>query len=157
MSDARRTGRTLLLALGIGDYNATMVLQYLWIAPATTDPKSSPIMIMVEAIQKKLGVADTGMLDQPTATALRKLIGPGWMHLPWATVVEAVIEGGRAPFVKPPKRTGFTDPHLTRSLNGFGDGDGLGGAFDFLPSVPGGALTYGVGAYLLYRHLTKKR
>jgi cyclophilin family peptidyl-prolyl cis-trans isomerase len=32
----------------------------------------------------------------------------------------------------------------------------VGGVFDFLPDVPGGLVTYAVGALVLYRHLTRK-
>ncbi len=148
---ARRDGRTLLLALGLGEFNTTMVIQWLWVAPATTDPKSQPIILMVAGIQKQLGLPMSGYIDQPTASALRRLIGPGWMHLPWATVVEAVLAGGRAPAPVSTGRTKFVkDPHMARSMEGLGE-------MPFgLPDVPGGILTYGVAAYLLYRHLKKK-
>ncbi len=33
----------------------------------------------------------------------------------------------------------------------------VGGPLDFLPDVPGGIVTYAIGAYFLYRHLKNRK
>ena len=38
-----RTARELLKGIGIGDFNATMLLQNIFFAPATTSPTSSTV------------------------------------------------------------------------------------------------------------------
>jgi hypothetical protein len=143
--------RDLLTALGVGDFNATMIIPYMMISPATCDPKSAQIILLVQHVQRALyglgatSVANTGYLDAQTAAALQDLVGPGWEGMPWATNVQAIIGAqetgmrfhkGKAPSAVPVA---------------------VGGPLDFLPDVPGGIVTYGVAAYLLYRHFSKRR
>ena len=51
-----RTGRNLLSSIGIGQFNITMIIPYLFIAPATcpTDPRSAQTLMMVSHIQAVL-------------------------------------------------------------------------------------------------------
>ncbi len=141
--------RYLLTELGIGHFNATMILQYMPIAPATTDPKSAPVMLLVQGIQMRLqqlgaAVRQTGYLDQATAMVLDRLIGPGWEQRPWGQVVTAVLAALKArPSSVPPATIG-TEP--TVSLAGFD-----------LPAVPGGLMTYAAAGAAAYYFFTKRR
>lgn len=150
--------RSLLLALGVGQYNATMMIEDMFIAPATSDPKSPQIILLVKAIQKRLGVPQTGYLNQPTATALRQVVGEGWMGLSWSDNVALLLgrtDSQGAPPPMPPlasfsalmTRPTPADPNLQTALEG---------VFDFLPDVPGGIVTYGILGYLAYRHFYKR-
>lgn len=150
MSKPTKNARELLTAIGIGHFNATMIMPYMMIAPATTDPKSSQTILIVNALQKilyQLGATDvplSGRLDEPTARALASIVGPDWQRTTWGGNIAAVIAyrdgGGRIRAPEPPVSMPVA----------------VGGPLDFLPDVPGGLLTYAVGGYLLYRHLTRK-
>lgn len=150
---SERNGRKMITALGIGQFNATMIIPYLWIAPAATDPKASQIILLVEHLQKKLNalgaeLAVTGYLDLPTANALSKVAGSRWMTMPWAASVRAVLsayENGLS-IAEP-------EPEIFVPNVGTGDIPGIPG----LPDVPGGILTYGIAAFLLYRHMKKRK
>ncbi len=150
-----RTGRELLSRLGMGHFNITMTIPYLWIAPAATDPKAAQIILIVEKVQRVLnqmgaGIIDTGYLDLGTAKALVTVVGERWMSIPWAQVISAVLNAREAGLWISDTDTG-TDAELvfpTQGVSGFIPG---------LPDVPGGLLTYGIVGYLLYRHFSKKR
>jgi hypothetical protein len=155
MSDTKPTSRDLLLAIGIGQWNATGTIPYLMIAPATTDPKSPQVTEIVRHLQQilfRLGatdVADTGYLDQPTARALRTVAGPNWERMPWGANIKAVLAAVR----RGQRLTGASAPVAPSG----GGAVAVGGPLDFLPDVPGGLVTYGVVAFLLYRYLKHKR
>lgn len=90
------TNRYLLTRLGIGNFNATLVITQMSIAPATTDPKSPGIILLVKAIQRRLNALGakltvTGYLNTDTATWLRKVVGQGWEQLPWGQNVSALL------------------------------------------------------------------
>lgn len=153
MSKPTQNAREILTALGIGHFNATMIMPYMFVAPATTDPKSAQTIMVVSALQKilyGLGATDvplSGALDAATARALESIVGPDWQRTTWAGNASSVLayrdNGGllRAPA---PPMAPVPMPMA------------VGGPLDFLPDVPGGMLTYAVGAYFLYRHLTRK-
>lgn len=142
------SARDLLMELGIGGFNATGVIVYMQIAPATCDPKSVHVTLLVEAVQKALfemGFTDvplSGRLDAPTASALAKVVGPDWERLVWSTNIERLVRAKREGYRKPAK------PRSERPVV-----MSMGGPLDFLPDVPGGLLTYGAAAYLLYRYV----
>lgn len=145
-----RTGREMLTQLGIGQFNATMVIPYLWIAPSATDPKASQIVLLVEKIQKVLAslgapIRVTGYLDLPTAKALSTIVGDRWMTMPWASTISAVLSA---------KDNGLSLEEPGPELYVPNVGTGLGSLG--LPDVPGGLITYGVVGYLLYRHFKKR-
>jgi len=150
MSKPTKNARELLVQIGIGHFNATMVMPYMFIAPATTDPKSAQTILMVQAIQRALwqlgahDVAESGRLDEPTARALAQVVGPNWERTTWAGNISAVLtarENGLS----------LAAPELPSGMP-----VAVGGPLDFLPDVPGGLVTYAVGAYFLYRHFTRK-
>lgn len=143
--------RELLTKIGIGQFNATMVIPYLWIAPATTDPKSPQIILMVQKIQRQLNqlganIAETGYLDLPTASALSLVVGDRWMTSPWSWTIQAVLSAKASGLSIAPAPIVSSSAPGPESMGAFG-----------LPDVPGGLVTYGVAAFLLYRHFKKKR
>lgn len=145
-----RTNRDLLKAIGVGDFNATMVIQDMFTAPATTDPRSAPIVIMVQHIQRTLndmgaGVPVSGYLDQPTAAALRRVVGPNWERISWSQNIAAIVDS---------KRVGISAAHGRQPPGreiAVGDVPSLG----FLPDVPGGMLTYILGGVLAWHYFKK--
>jgi hypothetical protein len=147
--------RELLLALGIGQWNATMIVPYMFIAPATTDPKASQIILLVQHLQHvlyQMGATDvpiSGRLDEPTARALERAVGPDWERKTWSANVSTVLTARDSGLSlrAPPSPSRVTQ----------GTRVAVGGPLDFLPDVPGGLVTYAAGAYLLYRHLRKAR
>lgn len=156
MSQPHKNARELLTAIGIGHFNATMIMPYMMIAPATTDPKSAQTILMVQAVQRALyamGATDvplSGMLDVPTARALASVVGPNWQRTTWGGNIAAIIAyrdgGGRIRASSP----------AAAALPELGQPMAVSGTLDFLPDVPGGLFTYAVGAFLLYRHIKRK-
>jgi hypothetical protein len=152
MPKPNRNVRELLKGIGIGDFNATMIIQYMFLAPATTDPKSSPIILTVTHIQKALNdlganIAVTGYLDVPTANAIEAVVGPNWEKVSWASSIGAILDAKQAGMrASAPARA-------APAATAVGSYDLLG----FLPDVPGGLLTYAVGGLLAWHYLRKKR
>lgn len=148
--------RELLTRLGIGGFNATMIIPYMFIAPATTDPKSAQTILLVQHLQQALydlgatDVPQSGRLGRETAMALLQVAGPNWERMTWSGNVAAVLNAKEAGVTLDPS----TGPDMPVD-----DGApvAVGGPLDFLPDVPGGLLTYAIGGYLLYRHFSKKR
>ncbi len=150
-----RNVRDLLTELGIGQFNATMIIQYMMIGPFTTDPKSPMIMLLVQHIQRALigmgaPVRESGALDRQTADALTELLGRDWINGDWSDVVIGVLAAKRSGYRF--QRTAKAAPVSLRM-----PAPSLAGAFDFLPDVPGGILTYAAGAALLWHVMKKKR
>ena len=135
--------RNMLLALGVGHYNATIMIQYMFLSPSATDPAMPSIMLMTKHLQAGLRAAGarvplSGVIDAATAKALIRLVGPEWNHVTWYGLFEAVTYAKRERTLE--KRT------KDLPLDGVGIVD--------LPAIPGGMLTWaaaGVAAYLLLR------
>lgn len=153
-----RTSRDLLEGIGVGHFNATMIIPYLMVSPATTDPKSVQIIVMVRQLQKTLwdmgatDVISSGHLDGPTAAALVQLAGPNWMRMSWGDNLTAVMNAKTVGMKLSP--SGGTDG---LAVPDDGQPVATGDVLGLLPDIPGGILTYGVGAYLLYRYFCKRR
>lgn len=155
MAKKNRTGRELLTGIGIGNFNATMIIQYLFVAPATTDPRSSPIIIMVEHIQRLLnvmgaGIPISGYLDTPTAAALNDVVGPGWERVSWGENIGGLLDAYESGYSAGDSGRGGMAVSLAPAPQA------MSGPLDFLPDVPGGFLTYAAGAYLAYRYFAKR-
>lgn len=155
MSKPTKNTRELLTAIGIGHFNATMIVPYMFISPVTTDPKSSQTILIVQHLQKilfELGATDvpqSGRLDEPTALALAQVSGPDWARMSWAANISSVVSA---------KESGVTiSPSTMMAAPDDGVPVAVSGALDFLPDVPGGLLTYALGGYLLYRHFKGAR
>lgn len=136
--------RNMLLALGVGHYNATIMIQYMFLSPSATDPAMPSIMLMTKHLQAGLRAAGarvplSGVIDDLTAKALIRLVGPDWNHVTWFGLFEAVTYAKRERTLE--KRT--KDVPL--------------GMID-LPDVPGGNLTWAAaGAALLYFLFLRKK
>ncbi len=148
-NDQGNSARSILLKLGMGDYNATMVISYLFMAPAQTDPQMAQIILLTKHLQqamREMGCAlpVTGSIDAQWGPYFTAVCGADWPDLPWAEIGRMVLAAkARGKRLQP---QGIT---IT-----VGKG-GLDGVFDSLPKVPGGLLTYAVGGYLLWRHMKK--
>lgn len=146
-----KTARDLLLDLGVGGFNATMLIETLMMTPATTEAASAPVMMLVQHLQrivKAMGApipALSGIIDDPTNAALERVVGPNWLFRTWFDVCREVVAAQRAGKTLAVLRAAAAKP--VDSGIGFLD----------LPDVPGGLLTYAAGAYVLYRVLKKKR
>src|SRR4029077_9378857 len=123
--------RALLLELGCGDFNATMSIPYMFIAPRTTDPAAVQLIVVIKQIQYALAsmgavnILPSGVLDQETGQAIAQICGPEWLSMPYYEIVRCVVNAERDQyqFVQP------ADAGQPAPMNG---------VFDFLPSVPGG-------------------
>ena len=138
--------RELLTAIGVGQFNATMIIPYMMIAPATTDPKASQVMVLVQHVQTALrglgaDVAITGRVDPATARALRLVSGPDWERMSWAANVQAIL-GARQ------QGMWLGAPSAAVPMSGLTDS---------LPSVPGGLVTYAAGAAIAVYFLFGRR
>lgn len=136
--------RELLRSMGMGDFNATIAIQYMFIAPAATDPSMPSIILMTKHLQHGLRAAGaevpvSGRIDQPTAAALEELVGPDWASLTWYMLLSAVL-GSR---------------QRAQALD-LGPSTGLSGILD-LPDVPGGTFTWLLGAAAAYYFLIHKK
>ena len=83
--------RQQLLLLGMSETAITMSMPQMWFAPATTDPYSPAVVMIVEAIQYHLGLQQTGYIDAPTKRALSLCCGASWANRPWSIVVGQVL------------------------------------------------------------------
>jgi len=140
--------RQLLLGLGMGNYNATIAIQYMFIAPAATDPAMPSIVLMTKHVQQGLraagarDVAVTGRIDGPTANALERLVGPDWNQVTWYSLFQSVLAA---------KRQRTLEEHSTE-LDELGDMSVPG-----LPDVPGGMFTWVAAAAAAYYFLIYKK
>lgn len=134
--------REMLKRTGMGDYNATMVMQFVFIAPAATDPQMPPVILMTKHLQQALAAAGgdcevTGVIDERTAKCLKALVGPKWNQMSWYHLINASLRAkARRSFVSPQSVL----PPM--------------GALPDIPSVPGGIATLAlvaVGAYYLIK------
>lgn len=146
-----KTQRELLVKLGIGQFNATQVIPFMMTQPATTDPKSPAILLLVREIQKNLfamgaPIDNTGYLDQPTAACLTQMFGhEGWINLPWFEIVRAVVTARQNHWSFAAPAVNFDPQPVMMPVGGFD-----------VSSVPGGKLTIAAAAVAAY-YLWKKR
>lgn len=94
--------RNLALEMGIGQFQADMIIPYMWMTPSTTDPDMPSVRVMVEVIQDQLELMGApafparGELDVPTATWLRQITGPTWVNMTWARIFGAILNAKNA-------------------------------------------------------------
>jgi hypothetical protein len=139
--------RELLRSLGMGDYNATIAIQYMFLAPAATDPMMPSIILMTKHLQQGMRaagatrVAVTGRIDEPTARVLEGLAGPDWNHVTWYGLFGLVLSAARA-----------------RTLEDLSDQNPVDlGLIPDLPDVPGGMFTILAAAGAAYYFLVYKK
>lgn len=151
--------RALLLEIGVGDFNATMAIPYMFVAPRTTDPAAVQLLVVVRQLQKELlnmGVTDvvpTGVLDQVTGKALEQVCGPEWLAMPYYEIVRCVVKAKQAghTFIQASAYTG-PGPEATEGWT-----DVFNIQPPILPAVPGGIFTYGLAGWFLWKHFKKPR
>jgi hypothetical protein len=148
--------RRILLDLGIGDFNATMVLPYMFMGPAQTDPAMAQVKLITKAMQRYMigmgatWLTPTGIINDDTAHCLHALVGPHWNQTTWQELAKSlIIAKGNGKRLH--KRYNATNPVDLSGLSGHAST----GFIPDLPSVPGGIVTYAVVGYLLYRHFKK--
>lgn len=135
--------RQLLLSLGMGNYNATLAIRYMFIAPATTDPAMPAVILMTKHLQQGLRAAGaeisvTGQIDEATSAVLEKLLGPSWSSLSWYTIFTSVIAAKRQRVLE--------DRSTALDLGDIS-----------LPTLPGGTITWVIGAAAAYYFLVHKK
>lgn len=142
--------RAILAELGIGDFNATLLIPNMMIAPAQTDPSMASVKLLTRAMQKtmqKMGapVIASGTIDQNTAYCLHALAGPQWNDTVWFDLAKRLIAA--------------RDRGLRFNLH-YGAVGGrppveLSGISDLLPDIPNLPFI-AIGAYLAYRYFKKR-
>ncbi len=147
--------RELLARIGIGQFTATMIIQSMFMAPATTDPKSPPIIMLVTHIQRainKMGwpLRISGYLDVQTANALTEIVGQGWESRSWGDNVSAIVNTTVRYKMDAPSRSEMPKVSSMRADLGFYDPP-------FLPSIPGGIVTYAALGAVAYHFWTKRK
>lgn len=136
--------RQLLIGLGVGHYNATIMIQYMFLAPSATDPAMPSIILMTKHLQLGLRAAGakidiTGQIDAPTARALIKLVGPEWNHITWYALFRAVTEAKNSQTLRERAK------HMNLGL------------IPDLPAVPGGILAWTAAAAAAWYFLIRKK
>jgi hypothetical protein len=86
----------VLLDMGMDRANAEMAVPFMFMMPATTDPYSPTIIMIVATIQKRLaakGYANKGrgFVDKATANALNQLAGRKWRNKTWLQLCGDVL------------------------------------------------------------------
>lgn len=147
--------RQLLTDMGVGHFNATMLIETLSMTPATTESASAPVMLLVGHLQDILNgmgakVQRSGYIDQRTSAAMTALAGKDWIHRSWQDVCKKVVAAQKSNY--------HLSENLARALPQ--SGKAMGGILDApfgLPDVPGGLVTYLVGGAILWHALKKKK
>jgi hypothetical protein len=83
--------RQQLKSLGVGEVHATLAIPYLYFVPRTSDADAQGVQVIVAALQRKLGVPETGYLGDRTANALAQRSGPDWFDKRWNQLVGDVL------------------------------------------------------------------
>lgn len=138
--------RSLVNTLGIGQFNATLVIPYMFFTPAGTDPDMAAVRVLVEALQAGLhgmgaNVPVDGIIDERTDAELTKLTGPDWPGMTWATLFETVIRARASGRSLAPVRGGPLP-----ELEMVGD----------IPAVPGGLMTIAAAGIAVWYFLLRK-
>lgn len=149
MSAADHNVRHQLLELGIGDFNATLIIPTMFYGPAQSDPGLTPVKVLVRALQRMMRemgatwVVSSGELDAGSATCLKAIAGPMWAEMPWYELSQKLIDARKAG-----KR--FEPMGAARGvvLSGFQDG-----VVTSIGSVVGAA----IGGIIVYHILSKKK
>lgn len=148
MSAADNNVRHQLLELGIGDFNATLIVPTMFYGPAQSDPGLTPVKVLVRALQRTMRemgatwVVSSGELDAASATCLKAVAGPRWGEMPWYELTQKLLDAKRAG-----KRFEALGAARGVALAGFQDG-----VVTSIGSVVGAA----IGGLIVY-HLMKKK
>jgi hypothetical protein len=90
--------REMMLAAGIGNYNAAMGIQFMNFLPTTTDPYAQGTILIVRGLQRLLnkrgaGLAVDGGMGKATVRALVKYAGPRWYDKSWSQLYGDIMDG----------------------------------------------------------------
>lgn len=102
MSAADNNVRHQLLELGIGDFNATLIVPTMFYGPAQSDPGLTPVKVLVRALQRTMRemgatwVTSSGELDASSATCLKAIAGPMWAEMPWYELTQKLLDAKKA-------------------------------------------------------------
>lgn len=84
--------RNMLKKLGAGESGANLATPFIFFLPRTSDPYAQGIHVIVQGLQKGVGVKPDGWLGADTAAKIRKIAGEGWRDMTWAQLYEKVID-----------------------------------------------------------------
>ncbi len=96
--------RAMLLAAGVGQFNAQLSIPKMMIGVRSCDPYDQGVMQVVQALQNVMNAKGasprlelTGFLDAPTQRELRRYSGSSWQDKSWAQVLGDVLDNQPAP------------------------------------------------------------
>jgi len=123
--------RDMLLAAGIGQFNAQQSIPFMNFLPSTTDPYAQGVIQLVQGLQRLLNkrggrlTVDGGM-GESTLRELVKYAGPRWYDKSWTQLYGDVMAGKRWPGYEREDRSGLS-PEEARyehesDIAGLGDG-----------------------------------
>ena len=143
--------RTLLLRLGVGQFNATQMIPILFMGPAQTDADMPPVILLVETFQRNLNemgaeLPVTGRMTAPTILELVKVTGRGWPRMRWYEIAQALLSAKEGGFTLTP---GITDATPMRHPQP------VGALPDPFP-MPGGIFGWAALGALVYWYFTGK-
>lgn len=160
MANQNHSARSVLLALGMGDFNATGCIATMFMAPAQTDPQMTQVIMITKYMQQTMAMMGatqpvTGTIDDDWAPYFAALTSAPWVQVSWFELARMLLDakGRGMTFQANYDRVGGKP--YTVSLSGLADF--IPAVPSFLPDVPGGLITYAVGGYLLWRHLRKRK
>lgn len=144
--------REMLLAAGIGEFNATLSIPYMYFMPRTCDPYTQGVMQIIEGLQNLLRarghkVPLDGWLGPDTAGALQLYAGAGWADKTWMQIYGDVMRGQRAP--------GF-ERKPAAALAEYTEREGL-GSITTIADIVTSPLAWIAGGALAYHLLGRKR
>lgn len=83
--------RNMLRQLGAGEIGANLATPFMFFLPRTSDPYAQGVHVIVQGLQKGVGVNPDGWLGADTAAKIRKIAGEDWRDMTWAQLYEKVI------------------------------------------------------------------
>lgn len=139
--------REMLLAAGVGQFNAQLSIPKMNISARASDPFDQGVMQVVQAMQnvmnaKGAGLELTGWLDPATQRELARYAGSSWQDKSWSQLLGDVLDRQPPPRPRPPMAAPAPEPGLGDFVN------------DVLYS-PLGLVAAGVGAFLLIKRARK--
>ena len=96
MKNNTYSGRSILESLGTPEVKATFALQQIQLSPRDSDPDAGATVILIKAVQRGMNqigchVAESGHLDNKTATCIRRASGPGWESKSWLEITKDIV------------------------------------------------------------------
>jgi hypothetical protein len=132
--------RAQLLQLGTNQSVATLALQYMSFLPRTSDADAQGVQAIIKGLQRHFGLPATGYLDAKTGAYIRRVCGPNWFDMNWASIMSHVLASPRGPQPAPRGFAGLGDdflemPEVDVRTSIDTEGEFIGPTFD-LPDSP---------------------